>query len=161
MKKINLILFSIFCIVGLTACSSNLNKRNNDFSEIEYQNLINDYTLYYNQTESLYTSLQNNDFNDKTFTIYLAQVLENYYSIASNRISEDIENISSFTDKYIDYLAYTQAYVDLYMNDCDTIKTAMKTADINAILETKFYQQTMTVADSSIQFAQDMLNEKS
>lgn len=161
MKRFSLILFTLLCAFTMSACSSNIEKKNKTYSEIEYQNIFNDYTLYFNETCSLYSAMKNNDFTEESYAIFLAQSLENYYLIASNRLSEDIEDMSNYSDSYIDYLGYNQAYVNLYLKESDTIKKAMKKADINTILETKFYQQSMTVADSSIQFAQNLLNEKS
>lgn len=159
MKKISLILFTLLCAFTMTACSSNIEKKNTTYSELEYQNIFNDYTLYFNETCSLYSAMKNNEFTEKSFTIFLAQSLENYYSIASNRLTEDIEDMSSYSDSYIDYLGYNQAYVNLYLDEADTIKKAMKEGNIDTILNTKFYQQTMTVADSSIQFVSDLQDD--
>lgn len=155
------LIISLFCIFIMTACSSNLKKKETSYSTIEYQNLLNDYMLYGSETASIFKELDKDDLTINTLTIFLAQSLENYYVIASNRLSEDLDNLSLHSEKYIDYLGYTQAYVNLYLKDVSIIKKAIKTGDIDSILNTDFYKQTMVVADSSIQFAKDVQETQS
>lgn len=146
MKKILLICFT--CIM-LTGCSSTIGKKDisTKIHDLETANVANDYSLIFQQYDlstvsaaKLYDEQLPVEEYNKKLAIIITNGMENIYTVANNRINQDMENLYQYSDSYIEHVAYLSTYVDFYNQDIDKIKEYLKSGNIDELKKLDSYK---------------------